>query len=135
MAAIAFAFAFCAANCGLLVGWNRNEAARRQHRMTREQIHYIIQCLIEGALDLPAIACCFFAASSCSGEASVAGFWYDTGALEMLPGVEVEEGSRRLAYKETMPPDFGGEEESPDILNRAITGRWSERVCLENHLE
>lgn len=36
--AIAFAFAFCAAICGLLVGWNRRDAimAKGKHRFTRE---------------------------------------------------------------------------------------------------
>ena len=67
--AMALAFAFCAANCGRLVGWNRKEAVQEI-----SNLHVSNPYLDEpGAYTnhVPASdCCCFFAASSCSGEPS-----------------------------------------------------------------
>lgn len=57
----------------------------------REQIH-IQTFQVLTMIDVPARACCFLAASSCSGD-----LLYETGALEMVPGAVAFLGSRRFA--------------------------------------
>jgi hypothetical protein len=70
--------------------------------------------------NVPASACCFFTASSCSGEPS--GGLYETGALEMVPGA-APFGSRRLAYSDK-PPRAGVEALLAIVMHALFSSSW-----------